>query len=299
VNIIFTGVTSFTGFWFANIISQNHNVICPIQKKRKDYTGIKLERLNNLSDKITLVEDAEFGNSKFNYEVSGNVDILCFHHGHVDQYYDNQKFDFAKAIDESSKFFFNFTKVLKKSSIKKIIYTRSIAEPEFRQVQNQWAINYGHYKQDLLNKIKDSFSPLVPIYEYVIPNPIGAFNNQRLIESFYVAVQRNISFYLSDPNSVRDNIPIDLLSRDYHLFLSQDSNFKRIPSWNPMSNIDLLKMVCQKFGLNALNFMDNIEVNQYPEFPLNLIGKDKIDDYSWDQYLFWSNFEKYILKFFC
>ena len=84
--ILFTGVTSFTGMWFAKALARaGHQLIAAIRGPRTGYEGLRAERLARLADCCELAWDAPFGSAEFLDLIAsrGPFDLLCHHAAEV------------------------------------------------------------------------------------------------------------------------------------------------------------------------------------------------------------------------
>ncbi|MES1180400.1 MAG: NAD(P)-dependent oxidoreductase, partial [Verrucomicrobiota bacterium] len=65
MKILFTGASSFTGFWFVKTLAAGHEVTCPITRELADYTGTRRQRLDRLTLFCRLIPHASFGSDNF------------------------------------------------------------------------------------------------------------------------------------------------------------------------------------------------------------------------------------------
>ena len=62
MKILFTGASSFTGYWFVKALAAaGHEVVCPITKPWASYTDVRRQRLELLQPGCRLVPGASFG----------------------------------------------------------------------------------------------------------------------------------------------------------------------------------------------------------------------------------------------
>src|ERR1041385_2743482 len=99
MKILFTGVSSFTGFWFVKALAANgHDVVCPITKTFADYSGMRSRRLEKIQPLTRLVPNAPFGSQiVLNLLRENHYDLLC-HHAADATNYKSPDFDALRAL---------------------------------------------------------------------------------------------------------------------------------------------------------------------------------------------------------
>jgi len=116
MNLLFIGVSSFTGYHFVNEISKikSIKVYCTLTKNLKDYDSIRLSRINLIKKKtnIKLILKTKFGDKKFIKLISDiKFNTVCLHHALTKNYNDDVKFDLKKSLNVNLP---NIDKVFKK-----------------------------------------------------------------------------------------------------------------------------------------------------------------------------------------
>src|SRR5210317_1793963 len=96
--ILITGVSSFTGMWFANTLADsNFKVFGLLTKNKHDYKSIELKRIKNLHSKIKIIDKTTYNSIKFK-KILENYKFDYFHyHGCYTKNYDKKHFKFYKA----------------------------------------------------------------------------------------------------------------------------------------------------------------------------------------------------------
>jgi nucleoside-diphosphate-sugar epimerase len=80
MRILLTGISSFTGFWFArNLVAKGHEVIGTLSGPLERYSGLRARRIEPLKSICNLVTDVPFGSDAFLRLVSsrGPWDLFC------------------------------------------------------------------------------------------------------------------------------------------------------------------------------------------------------------------------------
>ena len=74
MNLLFLGVSSFTGYHFVNKISQNkkYKIYCTLTKSLNDYQSIRLKRIKLISKKDILLRK----NDKNRNDTTGYISSL-------------------------------------------------------------------------------------------------------------------------------------------------------------------------------------------------------------------------------
>ena len=80
-NVLLTGASSFTGFWFARaLVAAGHRVIAPLRGRVDGYEGVRGERVRRLAGLVTVIEGCPFGSAAFLSLVCGDAWDLFAHH---------------------------------------------------------------------------------------------------------------------------------------------------------------------------------------------------------------------------
>ena len=86
-SVLLTGVSSFTGFWFAQkLYEEGFKVVCPLPRKENDYNDLKLQRLELLNRHVNLIYECPYGSAKFLSLCEDHYDVLCLHGAYVLDY---------------------------------------------------------------------------------------------------------------------------------------------------------------------------------------------------------------------
>ena len=129
MNILFLGVSSFSGYHFIKKLSQNkkNKITCTLTKNFKSYKSIRLKRIKFLKKikNVKIIEKIKFGDNKFINLLSKNkFDIICLHHALTKNYNSDLKFNLNKSLSENTK---NINKVFNKINNKcKIIISNTV-----------------------------------------------------------------------------------------------------------------------------------------------------------------------------
>ena len=89
MKILFTGASSFTGFWFVKALAEaGHRVTATFTKDSfQDYKGLHRERIEQSKNLYESVFNCRFGDDRFlDLLSSGSFDVLCCHGADVTNY---------------------------------------------------------------------------------------------------------------------------------------------------------------------------------------------------------------------
>lgn len=253
-NILFTGLSSFTGFYFVNLLSKykNNKIFCTLSKKKKDYKFLKKKRIDLISKKknVNLIFNVKFGDRKFiNLVNKRKFDILCFHHAYTKDYNDDKKFKLKKSLNENLNNIDELFEFIERKS--KIIITNTI----FQKIssKNYKSINnYGVSKSISYEKIK-SLCKLhnIKYKSFFITNPWGVYEEKKLHYYLFKNWFKNKVAIIKFPHYIRDNIHIEKLSKAYLEIINSRSKKKEyFPSGYCSSNkvfIEALRKEFEKF----------------------------------------------------
>jgi len=279
-NILFTGVSSFTGFHFVRKLSENKKfqIFCTLSKNKKKYSQLQKERINIISKKknILLFYNYKFGSKKFlELLKKKKFKVLCFHHSYTKKYYDNLNFNFTKSL------FNNLSNVEKVfdyiSKNSKLIISNSYFQPS--QSERGIFSKYGISK-NITYEVYKSFCKFKNIrYKSIfINNPWGILENKKFNHYLITNWLKKKEVIIKYPSNIRDNININLLSREYNkIVLSNSSKKEYYPTGYCSSNkvfVESLRQEFEKFfnlktKVKYLNKVKSIE-------PLTRVNGSKI-----------------------
>jgi len=316
MKILFTGTSSFTGFYFVNQLAKQKNfeVHAILSNELSDYVGLKKERLSFLSPNVKVHEKIQFGDDFFldllNSQTEG-FDILCSHGAFVENYNSND-FNLIKAFTTNTKNLNSVLSCFRQRGGKIVVNTGSIFEPEEGICDgNKNAFNLYGLSKKFTNDLYQYYCYINDIVfgKFIIPNPFGKYEEPRFTRYLFKCWEEGEIPIVNTPKYIRDNVPVDLLSKSYVDFIcyltskfengiiSQD--FKFNPSGYVESQGEFTKRVASNikshFGIdfnfslfNQVKFDQPISrfncTNLFESFP------------DWDEVHFWNDYLKYYLK---
>lgn len=277
MKIVFTGASSFTGMWFCNALTAlGHTVFPFLQRRIGDYEGLRKERANFLK---TPIFDVPFGSEAFYHALNeiGTIDHFCHHAADVTNY-KSPDFNPIKALENNTYNAQKTLEILAKKGCRDFILTGSVFEPSEGKGTCDKAVSpYGLSK----GFTSEFYRYYVPLHEmkfrkFVIPNPFGPYEEVRFTTFLAQKWLKNEVPVVTQPDYVRDNIPVTLLAESYARFVDSD-NEQLNPSYKP----EKTEAFVARFSQSLKPFLNRdcrFEVQTQVDFkePLERINTDTI-----------------------
>lgn len=248
--ILFTGASSFTGYWFVNALADaGHHVTAIFRRPQEAYTGLRRQRIDGLAESCTKVFDCEFGGVPFLDMVRRKEwDLFC-HHAADATNYKSPQFDVGSAIVNNTKNLPLLLELLSKKGCSKVILTGSVFEQnEGEGGGDQRAFSPYGLSKGLTSEVFKYYSQQADMQlgKFVIANPFGPYEEPRftsyLIQNW---LQEKIAA-VNTPVYVRDNIHVSLLAKAYVYFTSQLSN--SFEKFNPSGYVESQGAFTERFA---------------------------------------------------
>jgi UDP-glucose 4-epimerase len=223
MKILFTGASSFTGFWFVKALAAaGHEVVCPVTRDLEGYTGTRRQRIELLLKPVCrFVPYAPFGSDNFlKLASTENFDLLCHHAADVTNY-KSPDFDAQAALRNNTHNLPAALVVLRERGLKSVVLTGTYFEAG-EGTGDKPLRTFSPYS---LSKTLtfDSFQSHcratgLPLGKFVIPNPFGPFEEPRFTAFLMKNWKAGQPVEIKTPDYVRDNIHVDLLAAAYTKF---------------------------------------------------------------------------------
>ncbi len=252
MKIIFTGASSFTGFWFVRELqTAGHEVICTFTNPPESYQGLKLERLTKLTKLCQALYSSPFGSPSFLKLIAStrNIDILC-HHGAQVNNYKSFAFPVVAAVAENTYNVVAVLEALKESGAKNLVLTTSVFAAGEGIGNNCSAVSPYGLSKGLSSEIFRFYGEALnfPLAKFVIPNPFGPLEEPRFVS--YVMKQwlsKQVAT-INTPHYIRDNIHVSLLAKAYAHFVSRAATSTSKLCSNPSGYIMSQEAFTQKLA---------------------------------------------------
>ncbi len=219
MKILFTGASSFTGYWFVKeLVAQGHDVVAPVRGAEGSYGGLRAARIAKVSELAEIAWGISFGDAAFlKLAALGSFDVLCHHAAEVGDYR-NPAFDVLGAVAANTR---SLPDVLRRSGVKGLLLSGSIFEPN-EGVGSAPLRAFSPYglSKGITSDIAQYWCATlnVPMGKFVIPNPFGAFEEPRFCAYLMKCWKAGETAEVKTPDYVRDNIHVALLAKCYAWF---------------------------------------------------------------------------------
>ena len=225
MKILFTGASSFTGFWLVKALAAaGHEVVCPITRSHESYTDVRRQRLDLLQPCCRLVPGASFGSDAFLQLARGeSFDQLCHHAADVTNY-KSPDFNARAAVENNTHNLARVLTTLRAGGLKSVVLTGTFFEAgEGRGTQPLVTFSpYSHSKTLTCERFQEACrAHALPLGKFVLPNPVGPLEEPRFTAFLMNNWKAGRSAEVKTPDYVRDNIHVDLLAAVYAQFAAR------------------------------------------------------------------------------
>lgn len=308
MKILFTGASSFTGYWFVReLTAAGHGVTAVFRGEAGGYPdATRRERVARLADSCRPVYGCSFGDDKFKALAGeGGFDVLCHHAADVTNY-KSPDFDAVGAVANNTRNLPAVLAALKSGGARRVVLTGSVFEggegagsqglPDFSP--------YGFSKR-LTAEVFRFYCERdgLRLGKFVIPNPFGPYEEPRytayLIKNWLAGATPSCS----NPLYVRDNIHVSLLAKVYARFVSELPEAPGFARINPLGyaesqgafTLRLAEALRPRFNLPC-----EVELKKQTAFPeprvrINTDIPDA-DALGWDESAAWDELAEYYLR---
>ncbi|QEH39227.1 NAD dependent epimerase/dehydratase family protein (plasmid) [Aquisphaera giovannonii] len=308
MKILFTGGSSFTGYWFLReLAAAGHEVTALFRKPASGYDDSpRRQRVAMASELVRPVHGCSFGDDAFLALVAqGGWDLLCHHAADVTNY-KSPDFDAIGAVRNNTLNLPQVLRALADAGCPRILLTGSVFEggegagsqglPDFSP--------YGLSKALTAQAFRFYCDRAgLRLGKFVIPNPFGPYEEPRftgyLMKNWLAGKEASCS----QPSYVRDNIHVSLLAKAYADFagkLPATPGFSRLnPSGYAEGQGAFTLRTAQEMR-PRLNLPCAVTLAKQVEFPEPRvrINTDIVDAgaLGWDEARAWDEMADYYLK---
>ncbi len=306
MRILFTGISSFTGCWFARaLVRAGHELTGALRGSRERYEGVRRARVDEMLKGCRLIPDAPFGSEPFLRLITeqGPWDVLC-HHAAETTNYRSPDFDVHAAVLSNT---LNLRAVLaafKHSGAKAVVLTGSVFENDEGRGDNTMRAFSGYgLAKGLSWQIFRFYCEQagIPLGKFVIPNPFGPWEEPRFTAYLMNNWKQGKVAAVKTPDYHRDNIHIDLLTNVYVRFVSGAVN-SSTPSFkvNPSGYVETQGAFSERLAREVRSrtgWVCDLRLLKQEDFsePLERVNiqpaRDTVLD--WDEMSAWDSFVRY------
>ncbi|MEM7620121.1 MAG: NAD(P)-dependent oxidoreductase [Pseudomonadota bacterium] len=308
MKILFTGGSSFTGFWFIEeLIENGHDVVMTLRASINDYTGVRKQRIEQLHGKCTILENTNFGDERFLETIrrEKNFDMLCHHAADVTNY-KSSDFDICAALQNNTHNIQHVLQSLAEQGCHKIVLTGSVFEADegagsdSLDAFSPYGVSKG-LTADVFRYYSHIFN--LDMGKFVIANPFGPYEEPRFTSYLARTWLNNEIAEVRTPDYVRDNIHVSLLAKEYHDFVERVYRNSGTMRHNPSGYIgtqgaftmlvaeqmrERLNRPCEVSLLTQTSFEE-------PHIRINTDSPNTKNG-SWNESASWDSFAAYYLK---
>jgi len=243
MKILFTGASSFTGYWFVKTLAAaGHELICPVTGDLVDYADLRLWRVEQLKAVCHFVPQAPFGSDNFLKIIRENrFDLLC-HHAAMVRNYKSPDFDASRALHHNTLNLRAVLSALKPRGLKAVLVTGTVFEPdegtgeEPRRAFSPYGLSKGLTFQYFRYYCHEAG---LPLGKFVVPNPFGPFEEPRFTAYLMRTWREGKTAEVKTPDYIRDNIHVDLLAAAYAQFVQRVSTLSAgVATLNPSGYVE-------------------------------------------------------------
>jgi nucleoside-diphosphate-sugar epimerase len=219
MNILFTGASSFTGYWFVReLTAAGHNVTSIFRRPAGEYTDVRKKRLDGLSGISRVIHGVSFGTPEFIELIKqGGFELLCHHAADVTNY-KSADFNTTEALAANTRNIAAVCAAFAAAAGNSILLTGSVFEnDEGAGSEGLPAFSPYGLSKALTAQMFRYYARAagLPLGKFVIPNPFGPFEEPRftafLVKNWFAGKTPSVE----TPAYVRDNIHVSLLAQCY------------------------------------------------------------------------------------
>ncbi|MEE9384923.1 MAG: NAD(P)-dependent oxidoreductase [Nannocystaceae bacterium] len=305
MRILFTGASSFTGYWFVRALAEaGHEVVATFQRGAGEYTGIRGERVAELHEHTERVFECSFGQKRF-LEVIGSIgslDLLCHHAADVSNY-KSADFDVLGATANNTANLPTVLAAIRRRGCEVVCLTGSVFEQdEGAGSEGLPAFSpYGLSKGITAQIVRyHSGTAGLRLGKFVIPNPFGIFEEPRFTGYLVRTWYKGENAAVHTPAYVRDNIHVSLLARAYSAYASElcQAGARQVfrPSGYPGTQGGFAHLFAENMR-DRLGLPCKLDLHAQSEFgePRVRINTDVLDHQAlaWNERLAWDELAEY------
>jgi UDP-glucose 4-epimerase len=299
MNVLLTGASSFTGYWFAHALhAGGAHVVAPLRANSSSYIeGTRAIRVRRLKRVAKIVDEAPFGSERFlDLAKSGAFDLLCHHAARVGDYR-SPDFDVAGALDENTANLHAVLEALGKSGLKGVVLTGSVFEQgegagEAPLVAfSAYGLSKGLTAAVVGHRCREVG---LPYAKFVIPNPFGPLEEPRFLAYLVRTWRKGETARVNTPAYVRDNIPVSLLAKAYAKFVGETAAGGGRARVNPSGYVEAQGAFAERFAAAMrprLKLACGLELGVQTDFsePMIRVNTDSATRYAgdWDETAAW------------
>lgn len=305
MKILFTGGSSFTGFWIIQeLVASGHIVTALFRHQPQEYSDeVRRQRVMLASKLCRPVYGCSFGDASFLSLIGeGGWDLFCHHAADVTNYR-SPDFDTIGAVRNNTHNLSTVLQALASTGCGKVLLTGSVFEGG-EGAGSQGLPDFSPYglSKALTAQVFRYYCDRVGLSlgKFVIPNPFGPYEEPRFTAYLMRSWLNGETPVCSSPAYIRDNIPVSLLAKSYTWFAQNLADTPRFTRINPSGYIESQGAFTVRMAQemrSRLNMPCHVELKKQTEFPeprvrinMDLLDADAL---GWDESLAWDDLAIY------
>ena len=217
MNILMTGASSFTGYWFTRQLAERgHKIFATFQGSRDSYSGLRKRRIDELPEEVVPVWNAPMLSTRLMNLVDevGQWDLLCLHGAYVTGYRDPD-FDFIRALKNNTDGLPALLERMVARGMKRAIATGTVYEANegFGEEPLRAFSPYGLSKS-LTWQVQQFCAQNLGIHlgKFVISIPFGPLEESRFTSDLIRTWHQGKAAEIQTPLYIRDHIHVSRLA---------------------------------------------------------------------------------------
>src|SRR5439155_17246579 len=235
MRILFTGASSFTGYWFVReLVAAGHEVVAAMRGDGA-YEGLRAERVRTVRELCEVRLGCAFGNDGFMALTKTSFDVLC-HHGAQVGDYRSPDFDPYQAAAANLHRLPKVLRALKDRGCGRLVLTGSVFEANEGAGSTPLRAFSPYGLSKTLTAAAAAFyadREGFTFEKFVIPNPFGAYEEPRFTAYLIKTWPKGETARVQTPRYVRDNIHVSLLAKAYAAFVGASLAPSTVRRLNP------------------------------------------------------------------
>jgi len=303
MRVLFTGASSFTGFWFTRTLAAaGHELCCTFTRDGvKKYAGdVRGERVGQIVGSVRPEWNCCFGDDRFLTAIAEwRPDILCHHAANVTDY-KSLDFDYHGALARNTHRIREVLSALDRVGCCRLVLTGSV----FEAGEGEGSDGLPSFSPYGLSKALTSTTFHYFCHErrfklgtFVIPNPFGPWEEPRFTSYLARTWSEGNTASVRTPIYVRDNIHVSLLAAAYGEFivgLTEHPGFVKLnPSGYVETQREFAERVAREFRART-NWQCELEFSEQTDFsePLVRHNSQPVDgaEFGWNESQAWDAF---------
>ncbi len=310
MKILFTGASSFTGYWFVReLAAAGHEVVLTFRRDLGGYGGLRRSRVEQLLNLGRAVCDCSFGDQRFLelIDEESGWDLLCHHAAEV-SYYKSPDFDVVAAVANNTHQVNRVLDALADKGCRRVLLTGSVFEPgEGAGSEGLPAFSPYGLSKAITAQTVAYYARLhqMRLGKFVIPNPFGPCEEPRLTSYLVRSWFEGKTPTVNTPAYVRDNIHVSLLAKAYADFADRLPAQVGMQKLNPSGYVESQGVFVSRIADNLgdrLGLACRFELKPQDEFaePKIRINTDPVDvdRLGWQESRAWDELAQYYQQVF-